>query len=306
MSDMNKRKVSLSDILFEDYTYKIGFKKIDENLIQSITRIGLLDIPVVIEHNNGYVIVSGFNRLGVLRTTGCLEVETIVWREFYPADFEREILRKIYLRSIGPIGRIHAFRILMNSHYLKTEEHIKCMGERLGVTHDLIKKVTIMEEYPALLSFIDRKDTGFKIVSSVSGYGDEFAAFIDACLVLKDFRFSIFRSIVDMYGDILRNSSMKDMMSNEMRSMDVSLSDDEICAKFRMVRYPASEEYSRKLTEIVSAFKNHGVTLNIPGYSEGSEATVSFQCRRKDGGKSFKSATEFLNGIDPKLIINYL
>lgn len=305
MNDVLRQKVHLADIRFDDRTFKTGFRSVDDELLKSISRIGLLFDPVLLRRNDGYTIVSGFNRLEVLRSLGHSEIPAIIWSEFNADDYEIELLRSLHMRTIGPIGRIHALK-LFSDLVGDNAERKRLFREKIGIPEDVSLKIRKLSAYNNIQTFIDRKDSNYRMIVSLSILDDEFLGFIDKCLSCHDFRFSVFREIVDIYGDIVRNDTMRTLAFEMMSNTDISESDEMILRKFREVRFPLSESYNNTIKEKVTLFKSHGISLCFPENSEGKEAVVSIVCKRKDGGKGFADAVDFLKTVDPDSIIRYL
>ncbi|HNX58452.1 MAG TPA: hypothetical protein PKK43_05095 [Spirochaetota bacterium] len=163
-----------------------------------------------------------------------------------------------------------------------------------------------LSEYFNILSYIDRKDSNYRTILFLCDLDDDFLDFMDKCLSYNDFRFSVFREIVDIYGDIVRSDNMRNLARKMMLGADISSPDDAILRKFREIRFPLSESYNTAIVGKVTLFKSHGVTLSIPENSEGKEAVISIMCKRKDAGKGFISAVDFLKGIDPDSILRFI
>ncbi|HEY1404993.1 MAG TPA: ParB N-terminal domain-containing protein, partial [Spirochaetota bacterium] len=79
-----------------------------EEFIQSVKKYGILEYPVVIERFRKYVIVLGHHRLAVAKSLGHSSIAVNIWDDFNPEKYEKELLRKMYHREIGPIGRLQS------------------------------------------------------------------------------------------------------------------------------------------------------------------------------------------------------
>jgi len=68
--DYSWLKIDLSRILYEDVTFKLSSDRSIDSLISSIARVGLITPPILLTHENRFVIVCGFARIQACRHLG--------------------------------------------------------------------------------------------------------------------------------------------------------------------------------------------------------------------------------------------
>lgn len=101
-------------------------KHFDEDSIaelsESIKRHGLIQPIVVIENDNGYMLIAGERRVRASRKAGLTTIKAVV------ADFDRSRFRELALieniqrESLNPIELAHAYRELIEEHSITQDE----------------------------------------------------------------------------------------------------------------------------------------------------------------------------------------
>lgn len=78
------RQIQLDRIDLSDTRYRISITDTCEDLVQSIGEVGLINLPILLEVDSGYIVVSGFRRIMACRLLGAHAYARILDRKTAP------------------------------------------------------------------------------------------------------------------------------------------------------------------------------------------------------------------------------
>lgn len=297
-SNSTNEIVSINDIEFENHDFKISKPGINEKIRISISKNGLLELPVLLKNKNCYKIIYGHNRLSVLRQLNYKSVPSIIIDKIDSKAYAEYGILKNYRGEIGPVGKINFIRILKS--LLCTDEYL------LELSHVMqIPDEAVMGQMPwgniqhlpqKLMNYIDSKDIGFKIIRNLLLLPDDGMTLLSAW-VGESFRVNIFKLIVDLIFDI----NKRDKTLDELKQIDNTLINDRrekeefLYKEIYKIRYPDYTEIKNNADQYINRLRENGVEINFPEYFESDEISVVLKINRRDGIKPFLKK---INNID--------
>ena len=145
--------ILLSKIDYTDDLYHITTNSECEDLIESITEIGLINLPVLRKNRQKYSIISGFRRI-----TACkrLKLNTIYARIVEKCKSEIDLAKLAIAensceRSLNLIELSRSIRLL--SHHITEKKDLFKTSSRLGIVNNptLFKKIEILCRLPEFI-----------------------------------------------------------------------------------------------------------------------------------------------------------
>jgi ParB family chromosome partitioning protein len=147
---VHEKIVDLRRIDFEDDSFRITTGKNLDNLMGSIKCLGLLNLPVLLEKETGYTIISGFRRVEACRRLNWLELSARV----LPSDTDRfkcvryAVADNAFQRPLDIIEKSKCFNML--SEFYKDIDSMAEALPVLGLSEHpaMIKKIKIVYDMP--------------------------------------------------------------------------------------------------------------------------------------------------------------
>jgi hypothetical protein len=275
----------------------------DPELLESIKKNGVIDPPILLEVKDRFIAVTGHKRISACRTLGHQAIAAVIWKKFDFQEYFKEAVRKTYRRSAGLIGRIRGFMILCRDEECVNRIDSLRRSLFLPKNFDQSQAKTILSIPKSLLSYLDEKDASFKLIEKLISFDGEIIRLISVWVV-NPFRFSIFRSIIEIYDDIRRsNECMKAF--EECRYSFEEKSDEFIYGLMYKIRYPLISKYNKETSDIASRYRSRKIELEFPQNGEGNTIKVTITLKKNDQGRSFYEALDFLgtNSIEEILIL---
>jgi hypothetical protein len=292
---MNNTVVSLSSV--DDNTrYMVGRKHLLRDLEQSIKKSGIIENPILLKNGNRFTIISGHNRIQVLRSLGFTELSAEIQDSFDPDKFLRIVLKKIYYKSISFSGRLKAYAVL--SAEKLTAINDTDLKSALQIPGEISKSFidTYLSFDKLIYEYCNEKDAPYRIIEQIIS-ADSFFAHTLTSLMRNNISISSLRNILDLYDDIKRDDKMNLYLKSQLENTDKEMIEAELFGILKNIRYPEIESYSRKINGIAESFKKIGAELSFPVYEEGQPVKVSVALKRKDGGEAYLKTLRKLSEI---------
>lgn len=285
--------VSLSSI-DDSFVYMISRKNSLRELEQSVKKNGLIEPPVLLKKGDSFAIISGHNRIKVLKTLGVQECAAEIRDAFNHEEFLRIVLRKMYYKTISLAGRMKSYSILSDAGLDSQSDSGLKLSLQIPVETSKSFIETFLSSDELIYDYCNEKDAPIRIIEQILGADAEFAKAINA-LMRGNISLSSLRNILELYDDIRRNENMRLLLNSRLENIDADMTDPELSEILRSIRYPQIEEYSKKISLIAETFKKVGADLSFPVYEEGQPVKVSVVIKRNGGGaylKTLKKLTE--------------
>ncbi len=300
----------IKDVLLEQIDqrndcFKISKPHIDEKLKHSILTFGLLDPPVLLKGklfksklfksklfksklfcNSAYQIISGHNRICILKELNYTAAPAFVLNELKPEDFVDYALLKNYRQEIGAIGKIKFIRILKNIFQLD-EKDISIASKRIQIPGDMIhadlpdKLLSLPEQ---LKYYLDIKDIGFKVIKNIIQLPDDAILLISKWTADISIRVNLFKPIIDHMADIIkRDKSLNALANIDLNSLSDKRQDESLYNEIFKIRYPDYTRMKSRADEMINILYKEGVEIDFPEYFERDEIGVILKINKRDG-----------------------
>ncbi len=128
------KTIDLSSINTEDYTFRITTEVNINDLVNSIDKLGIINLPLLIEKRSYYIIVCGFRRIKACKSLGRRRVEAMI------LDHETKMLDCIKIAVTDnafqrPLNLVEKSRsINMLSNFFKDSNSLAKEMSKLGLT----------------------------------------------------------------------------------------------------------------------------------------------------------------------------
>ena len=135
--------VSLTDIDTQDATYRITTRNQLEDLLDTISYLGLLHPPVLIENRSGYGVVCGFRRIAACRQLGWKSLSATI----HAADQDRFQIARLAIadnslqRPLNLIETSRALNLLADTSPDRQQLEMAAQALRLPVNPSVAEKV---------------------------------------------------------------------------------------------------------------------------------------------------------------------
>jgi hypothetical protein len=294
-------KVLLSDIDFDDLLFKISRDTVDEGLEASIRNFGILDPPVLLQLREGFRIVFGFNRLGILKRLGQDAARVDVLYSVDPEWYIERALLKCHRNESGPVGRLKILFILRDMLAVDPARLAVVGKHGLHIPENFIDNrplcESIMNLPDPLMRFIDHKDIQYKTIRDMMNLPESAIGLISRWIGIGTIRVNIFKNIVEMLSDICARDGGIAAVENIMPDDSASIKrwDDYLLGRVFPVRYPAYSAMKNKADEIVRQYDVRGVHIDYPAYFEGDSIDLKLILSKRDDPAAVKKK---INDLD--------
>lgn len=193
--DCKVRNVDLSIIRHQDHTFKISTRPLQNTLVDSIEHIGLINRPLLLEDNSGYLIVSGFARLAACIRLGWSRVNAVC----LPADTPRRLCALAAVadnalqRTLDVVEQARACALL--SRYFSSVPELIAAAQSAGLVlnAELIAKLLRIQSMPEnILLGLMEGSIALPTAMRVGDYNDPVA--MDAVVaLLRELKISLSR-----------------------------------------------------------------------------------------------------------------
>jgi len=141
--DYNWRQVDPSRIVSEDETFKICEPAVVETLVSSIGRIGLINPPVLLPHENQFIVVCGFSRIQACRQLGWTQMQSRCLDPHTPRSqcALLAVAEAVYQRPLNIIEQARALDLLNGSFDTQQEADEAARAVGLAINPGLAEKL---------------------------------------------------------------------------------------------------------------------------------------------------------------------
>ncbi len=295
--------IRIRDIEKDDH-FKISRNLITPELVNSVTKSGMLELPFLIRKDSVYCPLTCHNRISILAEAGIQHLTAFISDIPLAEIFKRNVILKVYRNECGTVGRLRAYKILQQDFGMNGDELNEFARKYLKMPADVISDRIFIDSIlslpVALKEYIDQKDISFRIIRDIVLSGDEVISEVSKWLENIQVRQNIFKMLVDFLFDIKkRDGVLKPVEITGPGKMDDKSLYDTI---FRM-RYP---DYAAKKIEadtLISSINSKGVTIEFPEYFERDSLTLKFNISKKEKGDRLQ---ELVSSVNPDKIKDLL
>ncbi|MBN2400868.1 MAG: hypothetical protein JXN64_00565 [Spirochaetes bacterium] len=301
----NIGNVILDNIDLNNDEYKISKPIGDEKLKCSIQSSGLLDLPFLCKESKTYKIISGHNRLAILKELNYAGALCCIADFPDPDAFIDYALLKNYRNEVGPIGKCKYIRILKDKFSLNENETLAA-AKNMRIPEDILfadnfEKVLSLPE--ALKKYLDIKDIGFKTIKNILRMSDEGAGLLSEWVIEAGIRVNIFKSIVDLVLDIDKtnktNKNFSKLDGIDLTSGDIlgntARKDEVLYREIYRIRYPEYTEIKSQADIIINNLAKKNIEIDFPEFFEKDEIGILLKVTKRD---NVEGLNKIIDGID--------
>jgi ParB family chromosome partitioning protein len=312
------KTVELSSISKKDNTFRITTKNNIDDLANSIHKVGIVNLPLLMESAGNYIVVCGFRRIKAYRHLGWHSVKA----KILDSDTKKlecikfAITDNAFQRPLNLIEKSRALNLLAdfftNSHRLAKE--ISPLG--LNESHSSVDRIKTLCHFPPALQKSILSNTISLTVALELGKlpGDSLEGFVKLFDHLKmslNKQREIFTFVkeIALQDDIPIPRLLEDKHLQEILHRD-DLDRNQKIRKIRIylkqLRYPV-------LTKVEETFEKHKMNLKLgkgtkfipPDFFEATTFTLQFSFKNIDELKSHQAAFDaFIKNPALKKILN--
>jgi hypothetical protein len=289
---MSLSVVSLNSVVESD-RYMVGRANLLRDLEQSVKKCGLLETPLLLETAEGYEIISGHNRIRVLRNLGVGEVSAEIRKSFDAGEFLRIVQKKMYHKAVSLPGRITAYSIISRDRSCPKSDTDLKSALQIPPEIDMTFAEKFLSAGKTMYGYCNEKDAPYRVIELALSADDRFGSVIRN-LMTSNISISSLRSILELYDDIRRERNMYGALSSFLENSGVDTGETELSAAMKRIRYPELEAAVDAVGRISGQFRKMGAELKFPVYEEGQPVTVSIILKKRDRGESYIRTLEKL------------
>ncbi len=290
--------VDIEEINTEMELFNISKKIYSQDLSKSISESGLLEIPFLVRHGDGYYPLTCHNRLILCGEHGIGSVRAFILDEPDSKIFMNNMTLKTLRKETGPIGKVKAVRLLEDYFKLDFQDVRRYCKSVLAIPEYLYKERSVLEQvlsFPENLgNYLDSKELGFKVIRDLITLPPDVIEFIDNIISSISVRVNIFKKLVDYIFDISKRDG--EGCLDEAGKVEFK-SDSELLVHIFRIRYPdysGKRAASLKLIEELSSGK---VNVDFPEFFERDSFSLRIDIRK---GNSPESVSDIFNSINRK------
>jgi ParB family chromosome partitioning protein len=285
----NIQQVELDDIHTNDYFFRITTDKPIDDLIRSISDIGLINPPVLIKHENAYIIVSGFRRIEAISIIG----EKKVTAQVAESQKHSLVCAKIaisdnsFQRPLNLIEQARAIQILSIFHDSKNDLSSAAKALLLPENLSIIDKLKRISKFDTeIQEYILADSVSLSTALMLEKFKENNRILIARLLNNLKLSLNKQREMVTMLSEIscrdridvseiLEGEKIKEILANQDLDRNQKAYMMQILLKKR--RFP---EITKAESDFFSCIKmlnlDHSTKLIPPKFFEGSEYTLNF------------------------------
>lgn len=274
-----EEKVKISDILDDD-TFRISRPARSDQLEQSIRNLGMLEIPVLMKSDGGYIPFTCHNRLRIMKGAGMAEVMTNVIPAPDYGIFVKNTALKAGRGEIGPAGKAKALLIArecfgVNDLRFFSRSVLNTSGELLNPGF----AEGIMALPGELVEYIDTRDIGYKIIKDILALPIWITGILAEWVSTIQVRVNIFKMLVDCLFDMRKNVNPENLprFKPEDKTDDKKLYD----TVYRM-RYPRYSEMKERADSLLASVLAPGFSVDFPEFFEKDSCVIKIDIRCSD------------------------
>jgi hypothetical protein len=311
LSEFQKQQIPLREIDLENNYYKLSRNIIDEKLERSISACGILDLPLLLEKDDKFIITNGHNRLGIISRLGIPSIYAIIIKELNYEILVNNALLKFYTNQIGPVGRLKLFSILKND-FNPGKEYMLRLAKIFELPVELINDTGLLDRVinlpERLKDYLDFRDINLKIIKNVLRLPDDAVQKLNEWSADMTIRTNIFKNITEYLLDIYKREKTRAQICeidlsaiDDRRSREVFLHD-----QLFKTRYPEYSKLKEKADDIIKHFNSRGFKINFPEYFEGDEIELRLTVNKRDNLNHVEERLGNINIDDIKKLLELL
>ncbi|MGL4369818.1 MAG: hypothetical protein ACRCUT_09135 [Spirochaetota bacterium] len=290
----------------KDCFFKISKRGPSQRLVESVSKCGIAEMPVLIKMDQSLRILFGHNRLAAAEAAGIKNIVCSVTDCFDSDLFLATAAAKNYRGELGPAGKLKAVFLLQNNvscakadSFLKAKSLLEIPPD---FTSEFIESILSLDS--ALLAFCDDKGVPVRTMTSLIHLSDSARMLLCRWIGSFPVKMNLFRTAAELCFEIERAGANERYADLLMRK-DVP-SEDELPGVLMDIKNPVLHDLQIRAQSLIGEYRSKGIDLSFPPFFEGDAVNFGLTMKRKDHGASFKRSLEYLGTADSAKILDIL
>ena len=289
--DFRFSDITLSSVDCSSRRFRISKPGPSQKLVESVSKNGIIDPPVLFRDGECYIPLSGHNRLNAALGAGIKTVRCLVAPGAGYDFFLSHAALKNFRGELGVAGRIRAAAIAAGLRGLACADGEICAALELPpAAASSMNDVLLLDE--RLLSYCDEKSLPMKTLMILPAFPPALRDALAGWIGRPNVRMNMFKSAVDLLEDLMRVKPLEELCGIVMQH--ASEPDDALVTALYAIRNPVIAQMNVKSEAIIAEFRRQQVEIVYPPYFEGSSVEVKLRMKRADNGASCRKSLEYL------------
>ena len=293
--DFRLSDITLSSVDCSSRRFRISKPGPSQKLVESVSKNGIIDPPVLLRDGECYIPLCGHNRLNAAVSAGITTVRCLVAASAGYDFFLSHAALKNFRGELGVAGRIRAAVIAAGLKGLSCADGEICASLELPPdAASSMNDVLSLDE--RLLAYCDEKSLPLKTLVILPAFPPAMRDALAGWIGRPNVRMNMFKSAVDLLEDLMRVKTPEELCGIVARN--VSEPDDALVTALHAMRNPVIARMNAKSEAVISEFRRHQIEIVYPPYFEGSSVEVKLRMKRSDNGASCRKSLEYLQNAD--------
>lgn len=267
---MDLKEINISDIDLSNPRFLVPYKQISTELYNSIKSIGIINPPIIIKNDNGYLVLTGFKRINV---AGELGIKSLFCKVINESDISfQDCIKIIYEDNkdrftdieIAEIGRKH----IENGNDIK--QFLQLIG--YPATGKNLQRYTCLSKLDTRIinCYLDKKLNAEQCYLLARINAEDALLLINKIIVPFRFNTNETREYLSEVRDIsLRDNISISQIVENVLNMQEENTKNGIRLEIKKLRSPRLVEVEKEYNEIVKSLKlPKGVLISYSPYFE--------------------------------------
>ncbi|MFN3567618.1 MAG: ParB/RepB/Spo0J family partition protein [Caldimicrobium sp.] len=297
------QEVKIEEIDFSERSYLFSYPERSSLLIESIKEYGLIDLPLLILGEKGYIIVSGEGRVNALKKLSYISFQALI----LPSTLSKAELLLIALeanlwRGLNLVEK--AFFIEKAELFFPKETLINILP-KLGFSPHIkwyyfLKNLLKLEKpYYDLLVKNELNPKMIELLSDLSGYERE--EFLEIFHKIKP-TFNEQREILETLLDLKRRENLSSLLTPELKKIleekEINLRKKNFFEAIEKIRFPNYYRKKEQIVKIKQNFLEKDIRVDFSPYLEKKEITFYINSKNFD---DLKKKVAFIDSYGKEL-----
>jgi hypothetical protein len=296
------KNIPIDSIDYINNDFKISRPLAGDVLRESVLHHGILDPPVLLKGKDTFTIISGHNRLRILKEENILNAPVHIIESLSPESFINYAYLKNFRTEIGPIGKLKFINVINEKLYIKND--VQEIFRKINLPADVIDRKSPWDKFtgiPRILQdYIDTKDVSFKVIKNLLLLNEQGILLLTKWL-MPEMRINIFKGVIDLLTDIFK----RDRSFAEPGKIDISNIQDkrrresELFKELYKIRYPEYTSLKSEADRIIHDLKKNKIDIEFPEFFENDEIGIVLKIKKREGADVI---SERLKSLDLNLV----
>lgn len=287
--------VDISAISLDD-TFKFS-SFFEDRLLHSIKKNGILNPPILLKKDQGFVVLLGHNRIEAARRLGKDTVGALIYEEIPYEIMKQEYLSKEYY---GEISGIHRIRICLFFKSHNRDDLYEELSVLFAFDHDLLlsQEFDRIQSDPVLVEYFVKRKISAKLIFQIVQMDRLLQRLL--ILILKKFepKTNILKLLLSRFEDLKQRGFSKDNYEMLVEKLEFAENGESFYHDVELLRYPEYNRLYKASEECRAQAGSEGIELKFPPYFEGGWCDCVVRIKSGDSRKTIEKKIENFSNLD--------